>query len=99
MQRHCSLHSEPYLSTFAEPRLRNRRHLTPEILQPHPAGPNRQARFPPVILASYDVVVTTYSVVGKEHESSPLGPVFRVRWHRCAYVIDICHAWGRRQSS
>lgn len=49
-------------------------------------GGNRQRKFPPVILASYDIVITTFGMVNQEHNSSPIGPLFRVRWFRV--VLD-----------
>ena len=45
-------------------------------------GPGRQTRLPPALLASYDIVVSTYDIVGNELGQSPMGNLFRVRWHR-----------------
>ena len=44
-------------------------------------GPGRN-KFTAALLASTDVVVTTYDIMSSEHEMSPSGPLFRVRWHR-----------------
>ena len=57
---------------------------TPQLSVALYHGPNRAQRFPASLLASYDVVVTTYDILGMEHQMSPVGSVFRVRWFRCA---------------
>ena len=44
-------------------------------------GPDRK-KYTPAILASTDVVVTTYDLISAEHETSPQGPLFRVNWYR-----------------
>ena len=47
-------------------------------------GPDRLARFPtPSLLASYDVVVSTYDILTQDSKQSPVGPIFRVPWFRC----------------
>ena len=56
---------------------------TPQLSVALYHGPNRAQRFPASLLASYDVVVTTYDILGMEHQMSPVGSVFRVRWFRC----------------
>lgn len=44
-------------------------------------GPGR-SQYSTEILASTDVVVTTYDIVVSEHNASPNGPLFRVNWYR-----------------
>ncbi|KAK9805404.1 hypothetical protein WJX73_001738 [Symbiochloris irregularis] len=58
-------------------------------------GPNRKAYTPP-ILASTDVVVTTYDILAIEHETSPLGAIFRVNWFRC--ILDEAHLIRNRRT-
>ncbi len=46
-------------------------------------GPNRSRDYSPVLLASYDVVVTTYGTMSTEFNAAPQGALYRVHWHRC----------------
>ena len=46
-------------------------------------GLNRTRDFPPALLASYDVVITTYALMASEYNAAPQGALYRVRWHRC----------------
>ena len=46
-------------------------------------GPNRARDFPPALLASHDVVITTYALMASEYNAAPQGALYRVRWHRC----------------
>ncbi len=41
----------------------------------------------PALLACHDVVVTTYQTMASECDAAPKGPLFRVRWHRCARLV------------
>ena len=45
-------------------------------------GGQRAERFPPSLLASMDIVVSTYDTVVSEKSCTPEGPLFRVQWHR-----------------
>ena len=45
-------------------------------------GGGRAERYPPTMLASMDVVVSTYDVLVSEKNVTPEGPLFRVQWHR-----------------
>lgn len=47
-------------------------------------GPNRLRDFSPMLLVSYDVVLTTYHVLSSEFNAAPQGALYRVRWHRCS---------------
>ena len=55
---------------------------TPQLSSVLYHGPTRQQRFPPTLLASHDIVVTTYDVLHSEQNMSPVGGLFRVRWFR-----------------
>ena len=59
---------------------------TPQLSVALYHGADRRERFSPAILASYDVVVTTYDILGHEKNESPMGSVFRVQWFR--YLIS-----------
>ena len=50
-------------------------------------GPNRARDYPPVLLACYDIVISTYNVMYGEFKAAPMGGLFRVRWHRCGPLI------------
>ncbi|KAK9811296.1 hypothetical protein WJX72_001345 [[Myrmecia] bisecta] len=59
-------------------------------------GPRRTQQYPPTLLASYDVVVSTYDIIGNEHQQAPMGALFRVRWHRC--ILDEAHIVRNRRT-
>jgi len=54
-------------------------------------GPNRSRDFSPVLLASYDVVVTTYGTMSTEFNAAPQGALYRVHWHRCDTSLSKRH--------
>ena len=56
---------------------------TPQLSVALYHGPNRRSLYTPSLLASHDIVVTTYDVLSHESNESPLGPIFRVPWFRC----------------
>ena len=60
---------------------------TPQLSVALYHGPNRRSLYTPSLLASYDIIVTTYDVLSHENNESPLGPIFRVPWFRCFTLI------------